>query len=236
MDEATTILTFVGALVQTAVGAGFSVVLGPWLMVSMDPKRAVALLLLLNVMVSAIALLGVDRSHWRAAFGPAIWMAAGVAIGVATFAHLSGSVVMVLVALMLIAASFPMASLATGKSVFAPAAIFALAGIATAWTATPGPLMALGFASAGHPTNNIRRVVQPLALLAYGVAALLNARAVFEAASILAQQPVLPIALVCGAISGLGAGVRLPSLFVLPAIRAIAAVAGTILLVRLVAA
>lgn len=57
-DTATLLATFAGALIQVAIGVGFSVVAGPMLVFTSGAKAAVPTLLALNVVVSCIGMSG----------------------------------------------------------------------------------------------------------------------------------------------------------------------------------
>lgn len=95
----------------------------------------------------------------------------------------------------------------------------ATSGIATSWTATPGPVMALGLIMAGS-------------LAAYCIALGLLGRTVWSAIATAPQTVPLVAATVIGSLFGLLIGPRLPSPVVVPAIRLFSAVAGFVLLAR----
>jgi uncharacterized membrane protein YfcA len=80
--------TFAGALVQSATGFGFALVLSPALFAALDPYEAVTALLALGLPLNLLMLAdtGLDAVHWRA-LAPALAGAVpGLAVGAAVIA------------------------------------------------------------------------------------------------------------------------------------------------------
>ncbi len=112
--------------------------------------------------------------------------------------------------------------------VFCRHGVVAFSGIsvwATVWTATPGPLIILGFLTSGRSATEARALVQPVAFFAYGSAFLLHAAssglAFFSAGGVEA----LIVAAIAGGMLGRFAGKHLPQKLIKTAICAISAAA-----------
>ena len=225
--------TFAGAATQVAVGIGFSVVAGPMLATVLGAKAAVPVLLLLNLVVSCIGLAGYRREAGVGAVGQSVLSALlGIALGSLTFPHLSETFVAIAMAVMLLGGALSARVSEQRAGWEAVIGLGILSGITTAWTATPGPVMALRLILAGHPGHAVRRLVQPIALVSYGVAFALLGLTVWSTVSSMPRIALLVTAAISGSLLGLAVGPRLPALVVIPAIRIFAALAGVILLIR----
>ena len=229
------VVTLAGALFQVAVGVGFSIVCGPMLVFAFGAKAAVPVMLTLNFVVSLIGLWGFRRETGTTAIGQSIAGGLlGIAIGTVTFPLLSETFVTVAMALVLLGGAMS-GRLSPGHAGWrSVVGIGSISGIATAWTATPGPVMALGLILAGYPGTAIRQLVQPIALVCYGAALAMLGRAAWT--TVASSQQILPLlsATIVGSVLGLVVGPRLPSQLITPAIRAFATIAGIILLARAV--
>jgi uncharacterized protein len=220
----------VGALVQTTIGVGFSLFVAPILMSTMGAKAAVPVLLALNIAISLIGVLASRRGDLRDVARPLLGAALGVLAGSLVFPFLSERVVLGLTGGVLI--------MGTAARPSVPASIDArriwiaggLAGLATAWTATPGPVAALGLSRAGVGGDRLRRMLQPFAMASYAMALALTGPEGWRQAG--AVDPLILIATSCGAVGGMLVGRRLPSWLILPVIRVLALAAGVVLLVR----
>lgn len=216
-----------GAGLQVGVGVGFSIVAGPPMMVLLGTATAVPVLLMLNTLVSAIA---TEWHIWRverktitvAIFGCLI----GVGLGLLVYPYLTEQVVLVLTATLLLVGVlttlFPLRS-AVGAGGFS--AVSGLSGLATVWAATPGPLMMFGLIAIGRSARDVRRLVQPIALIAYGVAFLLHGLSDWAT---LAQAPSLwrfVAATLVGSLIGRLIGPMLPQHLITNAIRLISVLA-----------
>jgi uncharacterized membrane protein YfcA len=230
-------VAFAGGLVQSGVGIGFSIVVGPVLVLALGAKAAVPLLLLLNLLVSVVAVIGFRRADAGAAFlVTLIASLAGIALGTVLFPYLSETLVTAAMAVLLLSGA-AIASVRPRRS--SPALVAGaglLAGAATAWTATPGPVMALGFVMSGYSGEAVRRLVQPIALITYGVAFAAAGPSTWVAAAEMALTPALVLGAIAGSAVGLAIGPRLPAALLILAIRALAAIAGCVLLARALAA
>lgn len=161
-----------GAGIQAGVGVGFSIVVAPVMMVLLGTATAVPVLLMLNTMVSVLA---TDRQAWvhdKSMIRNAILgCLAGIVLGLLIYPYLSERTVLLLTAVLLligVISSFLPQGSNVGSNGFR--AISGLSGLATVWAATPGPLMVLGLLAAGKSAQEARKLVQPVALVAYGTA------------------------------------------------------------------
>lgn len=225
--------TLVAAAVQVAVGIGFSVVAGPLLLITLGAKSAVPVLLALNLLVSCIALWGMGRDVLHAvvlrAFGGCL---AGEVIGSAVYPYLTDAAVLIMTAGILIAGSIPLsADRERIKSRFV-VGIGVVAGIATSWTATPGPVMALGLILSGYDGVIVRRLVQPIAVLAYGAALGLHGPGAWALVAGAPQISGLLGVTIAGSLAALAIRDHLPSVAIITSIRVLSAIAGVFLLAR----
>lgn len=212
---------FLGAALQVGIGVGFSIVAGPPMMVLLGTALAVPILLMLNTLVSAAA------TEWRiwATEAKTIRIAIigcliGILGGLVVYPYLSEQIVLALTATLLligvVTTLLPLRS-TTGTSGFT--AISGVSGLATVWAATPGPLMVFGLIAIGRSARDVRRLVQPIALVAYGAAFALHS--VFDA-SAYTQVPWLAAflaATLLGSLLGRIIGPKLPQTLIKNAIR-----------------
>lgn len=216
-----------GAVLQVGVGVGFSIVAGPPMMVMLGTATAVPVLLILNTLVSAIACEWVIWRIERKTISTAVvGCLVGVVVGLLVYPYLSEQSVLALTATLLLVGVLttliPLRS-AAGTNGFA--AISGLSGLATVWAATPGPLMVFGLIAIGRSAGDVRRLVQPIALIAYGVAFLLHGVSDWGA---IAQAPWLwgfVVATLVGSVIGRLIGPMLPQHLITNAIRLISVLA-----------
>ncbi|TLP64441.1 hypothetical protein FEE96_11755 [Parasedimentitalea maritima] len=218
---------FLGAVLQVGVGIGFSIVAGPPMMVLLGTTVAVPVLLMLNTLVSAIAV------DWR------IWVAEkktiktaivgcllGVALGVVIYPYLSEQIVLILTGTLLLigvlTTLLPHRSVAGTRGF---AAISGLSGLATVWAATPGPLMVFGLIATGRSARDTRKLVQPIALVAYGVALLLHGLVDGVAFAQVSNVWAFVVATFFGSILGRVIGPLLPQHLIKNAIRIVSILA-----------
>lgn len=200
----------IGAVLQVGSGIGFSIIAGPPMMMALGTPVAVPLLLLLNTLVSAVAS---DWRLWRAEMrltGRAIaGCLVGIGLGLMTRDFLSEPMVLALTGLLLlIGVATTFLPLRAGPRAFL--SVSGLAGVATVWAATPGPLMVFGLIAAGRPMTEIRRLVQPIALVAYGAALLLSGPAGWRLVAAAPALSLLLAATVAGSLVGRLFGPILP--------------------------
>jgi uncharacterized protein len=226
----------IGGLLQTSIGIGFSIVAGPVLVLTLGAKSSVPLLLFLNLIVSTVAIFGLRRSDDYGAIATSLGGSIiGIAVGSFLFTYLTEKFVTAAIAVLLIAGAMA-ASLRprqSGRSLVTFVGL--LSGIATAWTATPGPVMALGLLLNGYDGASVRRLVQLIALVSYAFAFAVLDRGNLALAVGAQEAPLLALGAVFGSLAGLFIGPLLPVAIFLPAIRALSAMAGMLLLVRLLA-
>ncbi len=223
-----------GATLQVGVGVGFSIVVAPLMMVLLGTATAVPVLLMLNTLVSVIA---VDARIWasgRSLIGQAILgCLAGIVLGVLVYPYLSEQIVLSLTALLLligvVSTLVPMKS-AIGQ--FGYRAVSGLSGLATVWAATPGPLMMFGLLAVGRPAHEARKLVQPVALVAYGVAFALHALMDWQSFAGASNLAPFALAAVVGSILGRQIGPRLPQHVITTTIRVISILACAVLFRR----
>jgi len=202
---------------------------------SSGAKAAVPPLLALNVLVSAIGLYGFRPKLTAAVLGQSLAGGlVGIVIGAWTFPYLPERFVVLAMAIALFGGSASGRSTSRRRGWKVIAGAGATSGLATAWTATPGPIMALGLIRAGYEGTVVRRLVQPISFITYSAALGLLGRSAWRTVTV--TQHILPVvvATVLGGTAGLVIGPRIPSRVVVPAIRILAAVAGFILLWRAV--
>lgn len=221
-----------GAMLQVGIGIGFSIIVGPLMFVQIGTVSAVPLLLLLNVVVSLIAVPGtVRRSDWPVVRSAAIACCIGILAGIAIYPLFSEAMVLAIAGVLLVigAVSTILPASDAGKRAFLP--ICGLSGLATVWAATPGPLMALGLILSDYPAAIVRKLVQPIALIGYSVAFVLHAFGGWDA------HPMLMAflgATVLGSLAGRWIGPNLPRQVITSGIRGISLLAGLVLLYRAV--
>ena len=216
-----------GATLQVGVGVGFSIVVAPIMMVLLGTATAVPVLLMLNTLVSASAF---DARIWSAErnlIGNAILgCLAGIVLGSLVYPFLSERVVLSLTAvLLLIGAISTLVPMKSNISLFGYKVVSGLSGLATVWAATPGPLMMFGLLAIGRPAREARRLVQPVALVAYGVAFALHAFTDWRAFASADGLVQFALAATVGSILGRLIGPKLPQNIITNAIRVISVVA-----------
>ena len=166
-----------GATLQVGVGIGFSIVVAPIMMVLLGTATAVPVLLMLNTLVSAVA---VDRQVWgreKKLIGNAIiGCLVGIVLGLLVYPFLTEQTVLSFTAIFLLIGVLT-SILPTGSNINPTGfkLVSGLAGLATVWAATPGPLMVLGLLATGRTAHQARQLIQPVSLVAYGVALLFMA-------------------------------------------------------------
>lgn len=224
---------FFGALLQVGIGIGFSILVGPIIFVQIGTASGVPLLLLLNIVVSAVATPGsIKKTEHSIVARTAIASTIGIGIGILIYQILSEAMVLAIAGGLLILAALstflPVSN--WGKRAFLP--VSGLSGLATVWAATPGPLMALSLILAGFPAEKIRTLVQPIALIGYSVAFGLHMLATGYKTLDYPQVIILLGIAVCGSIAGRKLGPYLPQSLITNGIRGLALLAGVILILR----
>ncbi|NVO55856.1 TSUP family transporter [Rhodobacteraceae bacterium B1Z28] len=223
-----------GAMLQVGIGIGFSIVAGPPMMILMGTATAVPALLLLNTIVSVIAtdwrILRVERKTITTAI---IGCLIGVVLGLAVYPFLSEKFVLALTgALLLIGVVTTLIPLraAIGTSGFAT--VSGLSGLATVWAATPGPLMVFGLIAKGRSARDVSKLVQPIALVAYGTAFLLHGLSDWQSIPLGPELWAFVGVTIFGSLSGRVVRPYLPQSLIKTAIRVISLVACYVLLQR----
>lgn len=225
-----TILLFAivaGAAVQVGVGVGFSIVVAPVMMVLLGTSSAVPVLLLLNTLVSLVA---TDRQVWALnkplIRNAVIGCVAGIALGLMVYPYLSERAVLILTGTLLLIGVLT-SLIPRGRDVGLNSfrAISGLSGLATVWAATPGPLMVLGLLFVGRTPHEARKLVQPVALIAYGAAFALHCLSDWAAFANAPWLGPFVAATVLGSLLGRAIGLLLPQQAITQAIRVISIVA-----------
>lgn len=223
----------IGAILQVGIGIGFSIVAGPILMLQLGTPTAVPLLLLMNVVVSVVASPGsMARKDRKVIALSSIGCLIGVGLGIIVYRSLSEASVLSITATLLlisvIATLLPL-RMASPRA-FLP--ISGLSGLATVWAATPGPLMALGLMLSGYPATEVRKMVQPIALVAYGTAFMLHAVSDWDRITQYPDLLVLLLATVFGSLIGRWIGPDMPQKLIINGIRIISLFAALVLFYR----
>lgn len=223
-----------GATLQVGVGVGFSIVVAPLMMVLLGTTTAVPVLLMLNTLVSAMA---VDRRVWsagRSLIGNAIvGCLVGIFLGLLVYPYLSERVVLSLTgALLLIGVVSTLMPMKSNISRFGYRTVSGLSGLATVWAATPGPLMMFGLLAIGKSAQEARKLVQPVALIAYGVAFALHGVTDWGTFSNATGLLQFALAAIAGSILGRLIGPKLPQNTITNTIRVISIVACVVLFRR----
>ncbi|WP_171208159.1 MULTISPECIES: hypothetical protein [unclassified Ruegeria] len=220
-----------GAVVQVGIGIGFSILAGPPMMILLGTSTAVPVLLLLNTLVSAVATdPHVVKAERRSILIAILGCLIGVGIGLMLYPLLSEPFVLALTGCLLLiglATSLVPLRRATGPVGFM--AMSGLSGLATVWAAMPGPLMVLGLMAKGHAGRAVARLVQPIALVAYGVAFLLHGTSTLPLGP---QLWAFVAATVFGSLMGRVVGPYLPQRLVSVTIRIISVLACALLFQR----
>lgn len=232
-------LVVAGSAIQVAVGAGLSVVCGPFMLLWLGASSGVPILLCLNLLLSVVATtFGGLLLPWR----DVVLVSGATLTGCAAAAVLPGlpdPVLRGITAGVLILAALPRptargAALPHERSAQAWIALAGLVtGVLTVWTATPGPVTPVAMARAGRPGAEIRRMMQPISVLGYGAALLSTGLPRYGSVN-----PQIFIGLIVAALAGTGLGFLLRNKVhprdVVLLIRVIAAVAAVMLIVSLV--
>lgn len=223
-----------GATLQVGVGVGFSIVVAPIMMVMFGTATAVPVLLMLNTLVSAAA---IDARVWtteRSLIKNAILgCLIGIVLGLLVYPYLSERVVLSLTAtLLLIGVITTWLPMKSHISLLGYKAVSGLSGLATVWAATPGPLMMFGLLAIGRPAKEARKLVQPIALVAYGVAFALHGLTDWQVFITAPNLPQFALAALGGSILGRLIGPKLPANIITNAIRVISVIACAALFYR----
>jgi uncharacterized membrane protein YfcA len=223
-----------GATLQVGVGVGFSIVVAPLMMVLLGTATAVPVLLMLNTLVSAAAIDTKVFSKGRTLIRNAIFgCAAGIFLGLLIYPYLSERVVLSLTAvLLLIGVVSTLVPMKSNISLSGYKAVSGLSGLATVWAATPGPLMMFGLLAIGRPAQEARRLVQPVALIAYGLAFTMHGLTDWQAFASAANLPQFALAAIAGSVLGRLIGPKLPQNTITNTIRVISIVACVVLFRR----
>ena len=170
-----TALALAGAAIQVAVGAGLSVVCGPFLLLWLGSAVGVPTLLCLNLLVSVVATAcGIVGVRWGDFALASIATLAGC-IAASALPSFPEPVLKGMTACILIAAALPSPPIPESPpSTASVRAGVSLAGFVTGaltvWTATPGPITPVALARAGRSGSDIRRAMQPISVAGYGAA------------------------------------------------------------------
>ncbi|WP_170546146.1 TSUP family transporter [Ruegeria arenilitoris] len=223
-----------GAMLQVGVGIGFSIIAGPPMMILLGTSTAVPVLLLLNTVVSAVAtdrhVLKTDRQTIRTAI---ISCLAGVVAGLAVYPWLSEVFVLALTAsLLLIGFLTTLLPLRHSIGTAGFSIVSGSSGLATVWAATPGPLMVFGLIAKGRSAKEIAKLVQPIALVAYGIAFLLHSLSETQAFTYGPQLWGFVALTLIGSFLGRAVGPYLPQSLVTTAIRVVSLIACGVLFHR----
>lgn len=223
-----------GATLQVGVGIGFSIIAGPPMMILLGTSTAVPVLLLLNTVVSAVAtdrrVLMADRQTIRTAIIGCLF---GVVAGLAVYPLLSEAFVLGLTASLLLTGLLttllPLRrSIGTAGFSF----VSGLSGLATVWAATPGPLMVFGLIAKGRSVKEVAKLVQPIALVAYGIAFLLHGLSETQFITYGPQLWGFVALTLIGSFLGRAIGPYLPQSLVTTAIRVVSLIACGVLFHR----
>ncbi|WP_170401690.1 TSUP family transporter [Ruegeria arenilitoris] len=223
-----------GAMLQVGVGIGFSIIAGPPMMILLGTSTAVPVLLLLNTVVSAVAtdrhVLKTDRQTIRTAI---IGCLAGVVAGLAVYPWLSEAFVLALTAsLLLIGLLTTLLPLRRSIGTAGFSIVSGSSGLATVWAATPGPLMVFGLIAKGRSAKEVAKLVQPIALVAYGIAFLLHSLSKTQAFTYGPQLWGFVALTLIGSFLGRAVGPYLPQSLVTTAIRVVSLIACGVLFHR----
>ncbi len=223
-----------GAMLQVGIGIGFSIVAGPPMMILLGTATAVPVLLLLNTIVSAVAtdwrILTEERKTISTAVSGCL---VGVVLGLAIYPMLSEPFVLALTGCLLLIGlltTLVPTHAVIGTSGFA--AVSGLSGLATVWAATPGPLMVFGLIAKGRSARAVARLVQPIALVAYGIAFLLHSLSDWQSIPLGLQLWAFVGVTTIGSLCGRAARPYLPQSLIKTAIRVISLVACYVLFQR----
>ena len=166
-------LVALGAAIQVAVGAGLSVVCGAFLLLTLGPTLAVSVLLILNLLVSLVATAAAPRLIlWRDVAIVSVAALSG-SLAAKAMPAVPGSMIKPITACMLIVIAFRRPSSGKGDRVTGTLASVGfggfISGLLTVWTATPGPIVPVTLSQAGRTGDEIRRTMQPISIVGYGI-------------------------------------------------------------------
>ncbi len=223
-----------GAMLQVGVGIGFSIIAGPPMMILLGTSTAVPILLLLNTLVSIVATdRHVLKNNKPLILNAIIACCVGVAAGLTVYPLLNEAFVLALTAcLLLIGLITTLLPLRGTIGRFGFSAITGLSGLATVWAATPGPLMVFGLIAKGRSAKEVAKLVQPIALVAYGIAFLLHSLSETQAITYGPQLLGFVIITLVGSLLGRAGGPYLPQSVVIAAIRVVSFIACCVLFQR----
>ncbi len=228
------IAIYLGAMLQVGVGIGFSIIAGPPMMILLGTSTAVPVLLLLNTFVSVVATdRHVLKNNRQLIRNAVIGCCVGVAAGLVVYPFLSEAFVLALTACLLliglITTLLPLRG-SIGNAGFS--VVTGLSGLATVWAATPGPLMVFGLIAKGRSAKEVAKLVQPIALVAYGIAFLLHSLSNAQAISYEPQILGFVAITLIGSLLGRAAGPYLPQSVVITVIRVVSLIACCVLFYR----
>ncbi len=223
-----------GAMLQVGIGIGFSIVAGPPMMILLGTVTAVPALLLLNTIVSAVATdWHILRAERRTITTAILGCLAGVILGLAIYPWLSEAFVLALTGtLLLIGVLTTLIPVRNAIGTGGFATVSGLSGLATVWAATPGPLMVFGLIAKGRTAKDVAKLVQPIALMAYGIAFLLHSLSDWQSIPLGPQLWAFVGVTAVGSLLGRAVSRYLPQSLIKTAIRAISIVACYVLFQR----
>ncbi len=223
-----------GAMLQAGVGIGFSILAGPPMMILLGTTTAVPMLLLLNTVVSAVATdRQVLKAHRQTIRTAIIGCLIGVVAGLVVYPWLSEAFVLALTAsLLLIGFVTTLLPLRRSLGTAGFSTVSGLSGLATVWAATPGPLMVFGLIAKGRTAKEVAKLVQPIALVAYGIAFLLHSLSETQAFAYGPQLWGFVALTLIGSFFGRAVGPHLPQTMVTTAIRVVSLIACGVLFHR----
>lgn len=202
------------------------------MMLALGTASAVPILLILNTIVSIVACRKqVIAENTAMIARTAFACLLGIGIGTFTQSSMSEAALLAFTGLLLLiglASNFLHININTAGYVF----ISVLAGLATAWAATPGPLMVLGMLAIGTSASKVRELVQPIALVAYAVALILRLPGNWHNFEPLDDLSVLIICTIVGSILGRVIGPKLPHALISKSIRILSLIAAVALFWR----
>ncbi len=168
-------LVMSGAAIQVAVGAGLSVICGPFVLLWLGAATGVPTLLCLNLLVSLVATAsGVKGVRWND-----VIIASGATLTGCAAAFISPSlpdavVKEIMAGVLAVVALLPPPAPGVSLSESHTRAGIGLAGLMsgalTVWAASPGPIMPLAMARGGRSGADIRKTMQPVSIVGYGAA------------------------------------------------------------------
>jgi len=199
-------LVLLGAAVQVAVGAGLSVVCGTFLLLTLGPSLAVSVLLVLNLLVSVAATAVAPRLVlWRDAALVSLAALLG-SVTAEALPPLPGFMLKPITAcvLIFIALRRPTSGKGLGTRLLLPVGLGGfVSGVLTVWTATPGPVVPVALTHAGRTGDEIRRTMQPISIIGYGLGIACVSRSDMAGALRWSGLPLLSVGALAGSAAGL---------------------------------